>query len=65
MEEELHQAFALFDRNGDGVVTKSELSEIFEKLGGQIKPAESLALLKTVDKDKSGSIDYKVRTIFG
>ena len=42
MEEELRQAFAFFDRNGDGVVTKSELSEIFKKLGGLIKPAESL-----------------------
>jgi Ca2+-binding EF-hand superfamily protein len=42
MEEELRQAFALFDQNGDQVVTESELSEIFQKLGGHIKPAESL-----------------------
>jgi hypothetical protein len=34
--------------------------EIFAKLGGQIKPAEAMAFLKTVDKDKSGSIDFNV-----
>ena len=34
--------------------------EIFAKLGGQIKPSEAMAFLKTVDKDKSGSIDFNV-----
>ena len=33
--EEVRQAFDLFDRDGDGVVTKSELVEIFKRLGGQ------------------------------
>ena len=58
--EEVRQAFELFDRNGDGVVTKAELVEIFDRLGGQIKPAEAAAFLKTVDKDKSGTIDINV-----
>lgn len=58
MEAELKQAFDLFDRNGDGTVSKAELMDIFAKLGGQIKPAEAMAFLKTVDKDKSGSIDF-------
>jgi Ca2+-binding EF-hand superfamily protein len=34
--EEVRQAFDLFDRDGDGVVTKAELIEIFDRLGGQV-----------------------------
>lgn len=60
--KEIEQAFKLFDRDGDGVVSRAELMEIFSKLGGQVKPAEANAFLKKVDKDKSGTIDFKVNT---
>jgi len=58
---ELREAFALFDADGDGEVTVKELSDIFKKLRAEnkIKQSELQALLRASDKDKNGTINFQ------
>jgi Ca2+-binding EF-hand superfamily protein len=58
--DELREAFNLFDADGDGQVSMTELENMFMKLGtdGQINESEIHALLKIADKDESGTITF-------
>merc|ERR1719167_88403 len=57
-EEELQEAFKLFDSDSDGVITPEELKGIITRVGGSISQGEALAILRQADKDQSGGIDY-------
>merc|ERR1711879_480217 len=52
------EAFALFDKDGNGVITASELGAIMRSLGQQPTESEVQDILNEVDADSSGSISF-------
>lgn len=59
-KQELEKTFKAIDKNGDGHLSRQELVAGYTKLTGhkEIAEKEVEKLLKNVDTDKSGSIDY-------
>ncbi|XP_052271672.1 calmodulin-A-like [Dreissena polymorpha] len=57
-EKELRDAFAVFDKNGDGKVSVEEIREVVESLGGKMTNAEVESMLVDVDENHDGYIDY-------
>eukprot|EP01118_Nematostelium_gracile_P019968 TRINITY_DN949_c0_g1_i2.p2 TRINITY_DN949_c0_g1~~TRINITY_DN949_c0_g1_i2.p2 ORF type:complete len:157 (+),score=48.53 TRINITY_DN949_c0_g1_i2:90-560(+) len=56
--EELKQSFRLFDKNGDGKITHSELRDAMKKLGVDLSKKEVTELIKSVDKNKNGTVEF-------
>lgn len=56
--QEIHRTFALFDRDGDGCITAAELGEVLNALGQPTTPTELMAMVRTVDLDDSGTIEF-------
>lgn len=56
--DELREAFAVYDINGDGVVTTRELGTIVRQLGQNPTEAEILEMIKEADADSTGTISF-------
>lgn len=56
--EECKAAFAMFDKDGDGHITTDELGDIFRSLGELATDEEIAHLVKEVDTDGDGEIDF-------
>lgn len=54
----LRRAFSLFDRDGDGVISKREFRQGWLTLGLELTFEEIDDLMKLVDSDGSGNISY-------
>lgn len=54
---EYKEAFGLFDRDGDGCITASELGTVIRALGKSPTQAEINAIIKEVDPDSRGIIN--------
>lgn len=54
---ELRRVFQMFDRNGDGLITKQELCDSLENLGIYIPEAELAAMIEKIDVNGDGSVD--------
>jgi hypothetical protein len=52
------EAFSVFDKDGSGTVSTSELGEIMSALGQNLSAEELDAIIKEVDADGSGEIDF-------
>ncbi|KAK4535281.1 hypothetical protein CDCA_CDCA04G1306 [Cyanidium caldarium] len=57
-EEEVREAFAMFDKNNDGKISAEELQLVMAKLGEQLSPEEVQEMIREADLDGDGSIDY-------
>ena len=56
----LKDAFAEFDKNSDGYITKDELAGVMRNFGHDIISAEELdEVMKIVDTDGNGVVDFK------
>lgn len=55
---EFKEAFALFDKDGDGTITSSELGAVMRSLGQQPTEAALKQMISEVDADGSGTIDF-------
>jgi calmodulin len=58
-EEEVKAAYKLFDKDGDGVITKEELREGMRQLGIEISDADADAMLKEADLNDDGHVSYE------
>ena len=60
-EEDMKEAFNVFDRNGDGFITVDELKAVLSSLG--LKQGKTLEecrkMIMQVDVDGDGRVDYK------
>ncbi|GLB41004.1 putative calmodulin mediates the control of a large number of enzymes, ion channels and other proteins by Ca(2) [Lyophyllum shimeji] len=56
--QEFKEAFALFDKDNDGTITHDELGTIMRKLGQNPTDAELDSMIREVDADNSGTIDF-------
>lgn len=57
--QEFKEAFSLFDKDGDGTISTKELGTVMRALGQNPTEAEIQDMIKDVDKDNSGSIEFK------
>merc|ERR1712130_222672 len=56
--EEFRDAFKLFDKDGDGVITVDEIYEVFQDLGFKKYDKKDVQkMVKAVDVDGNGTID--------
>ena len=54
------QVFDYFDKDGSGKLSSKEFLNALEKMGiGELNPKEKEVLLKSVDADMNGTIDYR------
>jgi len=57
--KEMKAAFALFDKDGDGRITAKELGDAMRKLGQKPTDKEILAMIKEVDTDQNGTVEFE------
>ena len=55
----LKEAFALYDRDNDGTISTTEIIAIMKQLGHNPSEAELKVIIKEVDTDGNGTIDFK------
>eukprot|EP00756_Hemistasia_phaeocysticola_P066763 Hpha_TRINITY_DN9481_c0_g1::TRINITY_DN9481_c0_g1_i1::g.139105::m.139105/K16465/CETN1; centrin-1 len=58
-DEQLREAFQLFDANGSGTIDRTELFYALKGLGYQIDDAEADEMITAADDDHSGEIDFE------
>ncbi|VDI33374.1 Hypothetical predicted protein [Mytilus galloprovincialis] len=57
-KSELQEAFKVFDKNGDGRICASELTEALTSIGETLSQEDVSELMKRADIDKNGTICY-------
>jgi len=57
--EELYEAFKIFDKDGNGLISREELGEVMGKLGERLTSEEVEEMINEADIDGDGQIDYK------
>lgn len=57
-EEELREAFRVFDRNGDGYISAPELRLVMTNLGEKLTDEEVEDMIKEADLDGDGVVSY-------
>jgi calmodulin len=67
LEEDLIEAFRLFDREGSGTVSVTEFKHVMTTLGDALSDEEAEELLRKADIDEKGLINYDefVKSIVG
>ena len=58
-EEEMIEAFKVFDRDGDGLISKAELKHVMSNLGENLTDDEIDEMLTGADLDGDGMINYE------
>lgn len=57
-EEELREAFKVFDKDGNGYISAAELRHVMTNLGEKLTEEEVNAMIKEADADGDGQVDY-------
>lgn len=55
---EFREIFHLVDRDGGGTITQEELGELMDTLGIDASPEEIDQMIKEIDQDSNGEIDF-------
>lgn len=58
-DEEIREAFKVFDKNGDGYVEVAELRQVVQNLGEPLSEADLQEMIKEADSDGDGRISYQ------
>ena len=58
-DKELRDAFAVFDADGSGSISRDELKKLMRNLGQSLSDAELDAMMDEVDTDGNGEIDFE------
>jgi len=58
MEQELREAFRLYDREGNGYITTGTLREILQALDDKLGPDDLDGIIEEIDTDGSGTVDF-------
>ncbi|KAK1833893.1 hypothetical protein QBC39DRAFT_344656 [Podospora conica] len=58
-EQELVNAFRVFDKDNSGTISTEELRNVLRSLGENLTDAELDEMIKLADKNGDGSIDYQ------
>jgi calmodulin len=57
-EEELRQAFRVFDKDGDGYITAVELKLVMKQLGEELSQEQLSDMMREADGNGDGKIDF-------
>ena len=63
-EDELKEAFRVFDKDGDGFVSYPELKIVLKSLGEKLTDEEVAAMVKEADLNNDGRISYEGKILF-
>jgi calmodulin len=55
---EYREAFSLFDKDGDGCITKEELGTVMKSLGHNPTETELYDMINEIDEDGNGTVDF-------
>lgn len=58
-ENMMLEAFAVFDKDGNGLISRTELSVVMTNLGEKLTDEEVDDMIKEADIDGDGQINYK------
>lgn len=58
MQQELKEAFRLYDREGNGYITTSTLKEILGALDDKLSSNDLDGIIAEIDTDGSGTVDF-------
>lgn len=58
-DDELREAFSIFDKDGNGMISADELKSALLNLGEKMDDVEIEAMMKAADLDGNGQIDYE------
>jgi calmodulin len=58
-EDDLKEAFRVFDQDGDGTITGAEIQRVFKALGEDIDKVEIDLMISIVDTDGNGEVDFE------
>ncbi|KAH6939958.1 hypothetical protein HPB50_022839 [Hyalomma asiaticum] len=59
VDEEIREAFKVFDRNGDGFVSAAELRHVMTTMGEKLSHEEVDEMIREADQDGDGRINYE------
>eukprot|EP00095_Tigriopus_kingsejongensis_P010067 maker-scaffold1953_size24025-snap-gene-0.3 protein:Tk10067 transcript:maker-scaffold1953_size24025-snap-gene-0.3-mRNA-1 annotation:"Calmodulin" len=59
IEEEIREAFRVFDREGHGFITVPDLCQVLTTLGDKLTEEESEELISEADIDGDGNVNYE------
>ena len=57
-EEELREAFRVFDQDQNGFISRDELRHVLQNLGERLSDEELAEMLREADVDGDGQINY-------
>lgn len=57
--DEWRQAFKVFDKDGDGLITSAELRSVMRNLGEELTDEECDELIEEADLDGDGMINFE------
>ncbi|KAJ4476261.1 calmodulin [Lentinula lateritia] len=57
-EEEIKEAFRVFDKDGNGFISAAELRHVMTNLGEKLTEEEVDEMMREADQDGNGTIDY-------
>ena len=57
-EEQLVEAFKVFDRDGNGLISQQELKMVMKQIGENLTESEIAEIIKAGDKDNDGFLNY-------
>ncbi|CAG9585215.1 unnamed protein product [Danaus chrysippus] len=64
MQQELKEAFRLYDKEGNGYITTQVLREILRELDDKISAEELDMMIEEIDSDGSGTVDFDGKVKF-
>jgi len=66
-DDEIREAFRVFDKNGDGFISAAELRHVMTHLGEKLTEDEVDEMIREADLDNDGQIDWNefVRMMVG
>jgi len=58
-EDEMKEAFDIFDRDGNGLISAFELRNVMTNLGEQLTDDELEEMMKEADADRDGHLNFE------
>lgn len=58
MQQELREAFRLYDKEGNGYITTDVFRDILHELDDKLSPEELDLMIEEIDADGSGTLDF-------
>lgn len=64
-EEEIREAFRVFDKDGNGFISAAELRHVMTNLGEKLTDEEVDEMIREADIDGDGQVNYEGKHLVG